>query len=249
MKLETFGAALRVERVKIGESVAKFAKETAGISKDDIRDFESGKRAPDKITLKKIVHCFPILMQFEQDIRHGNFEAPSEIRNIKPRRNAPPKAEPTRLPPPPRSLVPPKRLEIVRQHELPPEPLAAPLAPVLIQALKKTRTEMLTELAGMVKKRAQVADDHELRLRNDGKALIVKLYVSEGKLDEDGELELVDSGCYLTVGARGPTGLAVLCKTMTNGNFSDMLPRVQGVAELLQLAKMLHDAVKDRRFE
>lgn len=239
LKLEDFGAALRNEREKASYSLANFARNTAGISKDDIRDFESGKRAPDKLTLKKIVHCFPILMQFENDLRHGNFETPSEVRQLKPKRQAAPRPEPTRLPPPQRQLPSSKpRLEIVRQHELPPEPLTAPLAPVLKQALKKTRAEMLTELCGMVKKRLgnSTAD---FTIKNDGKALVVKLQLTEGE-------DSVDSGCYLTVGGRG-TGLGVFCRTMTNGNYDPA--RASGVTELLEVARALHDAVKDRRFD
>lgn len=251
LKLRDFGEALSRELEKASYSVANFAKHTGGISKDDVRDFKAGKKAPDKVTTKKIVHCFPILMAYEHDLRTGNYEAPpqrSEVRQIKPKHT--PAREPTRLDSPPRKLLAPQsykpKLEIVRQNPLPPVLLAQPLAVPLTQALRKTRAEMLTELAGMVKKRLgnHTAEDHDFTIKNDGKGLVVKLQLAEGH-----EGDSVDSGCYLTVGPREPAALAVFCKTMTNGNYCDNLPRVQGIKELLEIAQLLHDAVKDRRFE
>lgn len=256
LNLKVFGQAFQRERLKSSYSLANFAKHTGGLSKEDIRQIEAGEKAPPKLAIKKIVHCFPILMQFENDLRHGNFEEPrSEVRQAKPKRARTP--EPTRLPPPPKRVcmapqaAPRKaKLEIVRQNQLPPPVLTTPLAAPLTQALRKTRPEMLSELTATVKKRLgnHTAEDYDFTIKNDGNALIVKLQVSEGKMDEDGELELVDSGCYITVSARG-SGLGVFCKTMTSGNVSDTLPRMDGVLELVQIAKVLHEAVKDRRFD
>ncbi len=242
LNLKEFGEALRTEREKASYSLANFAKHTGGISKDDIRDFEAGKKVPDKLSIKKLVHCFPILTRFENELRH---EAPREPEVKERKIKHAPAREPTRLQSTPR--IAPRayskpRLEIVRQHEVAPEILTAPLAPVLKQALRKTKPEMLGELARTATKKLTdgAGENYDFTIKNDGKALVIKLWLTEG------EEERVDSGCYLTVSERG-SGLGVFCKTMTNGNYDG--GRSEGVVALLEVAEALHNAVKERRFE
>jgi hypothetical protein len=236
--LKEFGAALARE---IGtESLSKFAKETAGISKHDVRAFIAGEKVPDKLTIKKIVHCFPVLMQFEHELRYATVVAkPPE----KPKRHSSERKSETRLQVPKRQTriaaeTYKPRLEIVTQHAQPPEPLKHT---PFVQALKKSRAEMLTELAGMVKRRETPDDSWDLSLKLDTgtSQLIVKL-----RLEEKGDM--VDSGCYVTVSPRGTSELVVFCKAMTSGAVD---ARVSGVLGLLEVAKTLEAAVAGRRFE
>lgn len=236
--LKEFGTALRSEREKASFSVANFAKQTAGISKEDVRLFEAGEKVPDKLTVKKIVHCFPILMRFEHALRHET-AADSAIRHQKPRRA--PAPAPTRLQAPPRQHHAPHKpkLEIVRQG--PPPVLTAPLP--LVLPPRKTRAEALTELAAVVKKRLgnHTAEDYDFTLKNDGAHLTLKLTIAEGD-------DMVDSGCYVAVGPRDADGLGVFCKSMTSGNYSTTAHRIAGMIELLKIADVLHEAVRDKRF-
>lgn len=242
--LVEFGAALKTERIKASYSVANFAKHTGGISKDDVRDFEAGKKVPDKLAIKKIVHCFPRLMAFEHELRHVVVSEKPE----KPRKPRPaPKSE-TRLQIPQRqfrvqssprpSLVP--RLEVVTQHTLPPVPLKH--SPFV--ALKKTRSDVLAELTGMVKKRLGALEDetYDFTIKADAQGLVVKL-----RVEEKGMEDLVDSGCYVTVS--GDRELAVFVKTKTSDICSVSMARVLGTLRLLEVAKLLHDTVKDRRYD
>ncbi len=246
LNLRDFGSALRAERTRIGNSVAKFAKETAGISKADVHDFEEGKRAPDKLTLKKIVHCFPILMQFEGDLRAGNYQAPEKESTVKHSKPKPPPREPTRLQPQARCKGTERRqprLEIVRQNVQAPALLTAPLAVPLVRALRKTRVEVLTELQRVAVKRlgAAESEEYDFTIKRDEQTLVVKLRVAEGE-------EMVESGSYVTVAGRGD-GLVVFVRGMTSGNYGDVVARAQGVVALLGVAAEMHVAVKDRKFE
>lgn len=278
LKLKDFGSALVSARNERGYSLANLAKHMGGISKQDIREWEEGLSAPGKLEIKQLVICLPRLRIFEQPLRAGDYEhteRPSEVR-IKCIPDQSTKA-PANLPTPNPSTVPapsakvsplpsaagrmaPTKMSATRAqtnriapaayrarpaiqivNPLPPEPLSAkPFA----QALRRTRVEMLADLAGMVKKRlgSHTAEDHDFTIKTDGHGLVVKMQLAEGE-------DTVDSGCYIAVGPRGTDGLGVFCKTMTSGNYSDMLPRVNGVTTLLEIAKMLHTAVKDRRFE
>jgi len=248
LDLKVFGSELRRHREGLGDSVAKFAKETGGVSQQDIRDFEAGKRVPNKVTIKKLLHCFPALMAFENDLRHADNDRQSETRlRIVPKWQKP-KPEPTRLKPVKVPRCVKRTPEII--NPLPPPVLSAPIAPVLTKALRKTHSEMLTELTRLVTKRlgALESEEFDFTVKNDGVNLVVKLRVAEGEI-VDGERGLVDSGCYIGVGPRAGGRIGVFCKTMTSGNVCDMQPRMDGARELIGIAQILQDAVKDRTFE
>lgn len=247
--LKEFGEALAHERAERGFSLANLSKSMGGVSKGDIKNWESGQVAPRSLELKQLVACFPKLKAFEEPLKKLEH---SEVRLKVAKPVAAPREAPVRLapPPPPPPLPRPARVQPLAYRKpveiinpVGPEPLK--FQPFTPKALSKTRGEMLTDLGKIVMKRlgALTSDEFDFTIKNDGKHLTIKLQLAEGEED------FVESGCYVAVGPREPCGLGVFTKTMTSGNYSTTQARSLGVIELLQLAQVLHDAVKDRRFE
>lgn len=268
ISLKDFGAKLAEERDARGYSLANLSKYMGGISKQDIREWEAGEAAPGRVEIKQLMNCFPKLRGFEQDLRAGNFEAPEKKSEVQLKAAKPvevPRQQPTRLAPASLSPSQPALPKLILPHAVPrhtpatPPPrrptveIVNPVAPAALsfqpftpQTLRKTRKEMLGDLTQIVKKKLgnHTAEDHDFTIKNDGIHLIIRLLIEE-KNEED----LVDSGCYVAAGPRGTDRLEIFCKTMTSGDYAGIAPRLEGVAKLLDIAKILHEAVKDRKFE
>jgi len=248
ISLRDFGTALAQERAEKGHSLANLAKNMA-VPKEDIVGWENGERAPKKVEIKQLVYCYPRLRRFEQALRAGEYEGAeekkSEVRLKKAKSNP--------APTPPRPPTPPSPPGPREPHHYTPRPIVAvvnPLPPARLsynpfaEGLRKSRVEMLGDLAKLIRSQAKADDERfDFTIKNDGKHLVVKLMLDEGGEDS------VDSGCYIGVGPREPRGLGVFCKAQTNGNFCASIGRIAGVVELLRLAELLHNAVKDRRFD
>lgn len=251
ISLKDFGAALAAER-RERYSLANLSKNMGGISKDDIRSWEAGLSAPRGLEIKQLIQCFPKLKPFEEALRRGEYEGAEKISEVRIKAPKPHKPAATRLPaarqpspPRPTPTIQPqsfRRAPVEIVNPVAPAPLS--FQPFTPKALTKTRGEMLADLGKIVTKRLgnHTAEDHDFTIKNDGKHLIIKLFLVEKE-------ENVDSGCYIAVGPREPHGLGVFEKIMASGNYAETSGRCAGVIELLQIAKILHDAVKDRRFE
>lgn len=96
LHLAEFGEALRAEREREGYSQASFVKHMGGVSKDCLREWESGHECPPKAARQQIYAVLPRLKRYESDLQLRNFIAAER-----------PAPSPVAAPEPPPAYAPP----------------------------------------------------------------------------------------------------------------------------------------------